>query len=170
MTKPRPADAGTAEIYLNPGDFHFGDGNARLHTLLGSCVAITLWHPVLAIGGMCHFVLPGRGRREASEPDGRYGDEVMTLFLEAIARCNTRPGEYEAKLFGAGNMFSELAVGKSIGVAQRNAAAGVELLRRNGFHLVSDDLGGNGHRRVIFDLRDGNVWVRHEKSPVKCAA
>jgi len=170
MTNPRPADASTAEIYLNPGDFHFSDGNARIHTLLGSCVAITLWHPVLHIGGMCHFVLPGRDRRESGKPDGRYGDEAMALFLEAITRFNTRPGEYQAKLFGGGNMFSDASSDKPASIAQRNAEAGAELLRRNGFRTESEDLGGSGHRRVIFDLRDGNVWVRHEKPTLKIAA
>lgn len=169
MTKPMPAGAGTDEIYLNPGDFYFGDGDARIHTLLGSCVAITLWHPVLHLGGMCHFVLPGRDRQEGGKPDGRYGDEAMKLFMAALARFNTRPGEYQAKLFGGGNMFSDLAGNKAEGVAQRNAEAGVALLQRNGFRIESEDLGGSGHRRVIFDLRDGSVWVRHEKRPVKSA-
>lgn len=166
MSLPAP----NAEIYLGPGDFHFGANAARIHTLLGSCVAITLWHPVLRTGGMCHFVLPCRDRHEKGKPDGRYGDEAMALFLEAIARFDTHPNEYQAKLFGGGNMFSDLSSGKSASVAQRNAEAGTLLLRRNGFRIESEDVGGSGHRRVIFDLGDGNVWVRHEKSTMKYAA
>lgn len=170
MTNPMPTDAGIEEIYLNPGDFHFSDGNVRIHTLLGSCVAVTLWHPVLHVGGMCHFVLPGRERGEGDKPDGRYGDEAMALFLEAVARFKTRPGEYQAKLFGGGHMFSDFTGKKTADIAQRNAEAGAALLRHNGFRIESGDVGGSGHRRVIFDLRDGSVWVRHEKSPAKRAA
>lgn len=170
MTSPKPKDASTAEIYLNPGDFHFSDGNARIHTLLGSCVAITLWHPVFRIGGMCHFMLPNRNRQESEPLNGRYGDEAMQLFLMEIARFNTRPSEYQAKLFGGGNMFSDFISMKSAGVAQRNAEAGATLLRRNGFRIESEDVGGSGHRRIIFNLNDGNVWVRHEKKQVMNAA
>lgn len=166
MNKPVP----NREIYLGPGEFHFGADAVRIHTLLGSCVAITLWHPLSHIGGMCHFVLPGRDRREGGKPDGRYGDEVMELFLEAIACFNTRPGEYQAKLFGGGSMFSDCGSRGAANIAQRNAEAGAALLRRHGFAIESENVGGNGHRRVIFDLRDGNVWVRHEKSTVKSAA
>src|SRR5690606_5865574 len=55
------AVAGT-EVNLLPGALWFGTGDVRLHTLLGSCVAITLWHPRYRYGGMCHFMLPGRSR------------------------------------------------------------------------------------------------------------
>jgi Chemotaxis protein; stimulates methylation of MCP proteins len=49
------------EIFLQPGDWYFGDRDTRIRTLLGSCIAITIWHPRLLVGGMCHFLLPGRG-------------------------------------------------------------------------------------------------------------
>jgi chemotaxis protein CheD len=162
--------AASAEVYLKPGDFHFGAETVRIHTLLGSCVAITLWHPVFHIGGMCHFMLPSRERQEGGRLDGRYGDEAVQLFLREIGKFNTRPVEYQAKLFGGGNMFTDFTSRTVPSVAQRNAEAGLSLLRQNGFHLESVDVGGNGHRRVIFDLRDGNVWVRHEKPTVKSAA
>ena len=49
------------EIFLQPGDFYFGDENTRLRSLLGSCVSITMWHPTKLIGGMCplHAAFPG---------------------------------------------------------------------------------------------------------------
>jgi chemotaxis protein CheD len=151
------------EIYLKPGEFHFGGGNTRIHTLLGSCISITLWHPFLHVGGMCHFMLPSRNGRPSSGLDGRYADEAMQLFVREIGKCNTRPDEYRAKLFGGGNMFRHLGAGKFSDVAERNIEAGRILLQAGGFHIQAEDVGGDGHRRVIFYLSDGNVWVRHEK-------
>ena len=155
------------EIYLQPGDFHFGDETGRLHTVLGSCVSITLWHPDLHIGGMCHFMLPSRGKKGVLAPDGRYGDEAIELFLREIGKFGTPPGEYQAKLFGGGNMFPQLTGNKASEVGVRNVEAARSLLLANGFRLRSEDAGGCGHRRVIFDLRDGHVWVRHEKIKFK---
>lgn len=152
-----------AEIYLQPGDFHFGAGTSRLHTLLGSCVSITLWHPDLHIGGMCHFMLPSRGKKGIFTPDGRYGDDSVELFLCEIDKFGTPPGEYQAKLFGGGNMFSQLTGKKASEVGVRNVEAARSLLLANDFRIQSEDAGGYGHRRVIFDLRDGNVWVKHKK-------
>lgn len=151
------------EIYLKPGEFQFGGGSTRLHTLLGSCVAITLWHPVLHIGGMCHFMLPSRGGQQASGLDGRYADEAMQLFMQEIRQYKTRPDEYQAKLFGGCRMFTQITGKKASEVGVRNIEAARNLLSANAFRIQSEDAGGSGHRRIILDLRDGNVWVRHEK-------
>ncbi len=48
------------EVFLQPGELYFGDGRTRVRTLLGSCVAIAVWHPRLRIGGLCHYMLPSR--------------------------------------------------------------------------------------------------------------
>lgn len=155
--------AGPPEIYLAPGEFHFGGNGARIQTLLGSCVAITLWHPVRRCGGMCHFLLPGRNGAGREALDGRYGDEAVRLFLRETGRLNTAPGEYQVKIFGGGNMFYDLAGSGAVAVGQRNIEAARTLLRVAGFTVQDEDVGGNGYRKIIFDLGDGSVWVRHEK-------
>lgn len=163
MTPAMLRTATPVEIHLQPGEFHFGGGNTRIHTLLGSCIAITLWHPVLHVGGMCHFMLPSRDGRPSSGLDGRYADEAMQLFVQEISKCKTRPDEYQTKLFGGGNMFPYLTGKKAAGVGMHNVEAARKLLLAYDLRIQSEDVGGNGHRRIILDLRDGNVWVRHEK-------
>jgi len=152
-----------AEIYLLPGEFYFGDSNTRIHTVLGSCVSIAVWHPALHIGGMCHFVLPNRRKQGNYQPDGHYADEAIKLILREIGKRNTLPGEYQVKLFGGGNMFQLSLAEGAFNVAGNNIEAARELLEASGFNIHAEHVGGSGHRRIIFDLRDGNVWVKHEK-------
>lgn len=154
------------EIYLKPGEFHFGGNHARVHTLLGSCVSITLWHPLRRIGGMCHFMLPSRGKAAALHPDGRYADESVKLFLREIGKFKSSPGEYQVKLFGGGSMFQQFRAGKPSEIAYSNIEAARTQLKAGGFSVHAEDVGGNGHRRIILDLRDGNVWVKREKISV----
>jgi len=153
------------DIFLQPGEFYFGDSDTRIRTLLGSCVAITLWHTRLRIGGMCHYLLPQRRRTRApdvsEELDGRYADEAVQMFLREIAQHGTRVGEYEAKLFGGGRMFSAARSGRFTDVPNQNMEAGRALLAAHGFTVHAEDLGGNGHRQIIFDVASGAVWVRH---------
>src|SRR3954447_16549729 len=99
----RPANL--IEIFLQPGECYFGDRYTRIRTLLGSCVAITLWHPKLLIGGMCHYLLPQRPGAQPAILSGKYADEAMRLLLGEIKRANTSPQDYEVKMFGGGNMF-----------------------------------------------------------------
>lgn len=146
------------EVFLNPGEFHFGDRRTRISTLLGSCVSITLWHPRHHIGGMCHYMLTGRKRPADAPLDGRYADEAFALFLERVAAAGTRPGEYQAKLFGGANMLNDLA-GSKIDIGRRNIALGRELLAAHHIALLSEHVGGSGRRKLHFDLWSGDVWL-----------
>jgi chemotaxis protein CheD len=155
---PAPADA--LEIFLQPGEFYFGDGVTRIRTLLGSCVAVTFWHPRLRAGGMSHCMLPERPRRARGEAlDGRYADDAMLLALAEIVRAGTRPAEYQVKIFGGGRMFPS-ANASHVDIAQRNVEAARALVRCHGFLAGAEDLGGEGHRNVILDLWSGDVWLK----------
>ena len=158
------------DIFLNPGEFYFGDSDTRIRTILGSCVAITLWHPQLRIGGMCHYMLPARARGKVAALDGRYADEAMLLLLKEALRYRSNPYEYQIKLFGGGNMFSHLPsksqTPRHLNVADRNVVAGRQLLAQHGFSIAAEQLGGQGHRQVIFEIATGDVWVR-KHDPVK---
>ena len=102
MDKP----AHTVDIFLQPGEVYFGGRDTRIRTLLGSCVAITMWHPGMLAGGMCHYMLPGAPAGRHGMLDGRYADEAMALMLCEIRNAYTSPDEYQVKLFGGGHMFS----------------------------------------------------------------
>lgn len=146
------------EVFLNPGDFHFGAGDTRISTLLGSCVSITLWHPRRRIGGMCHYMLDERQRPVDVPLDGRYGREAFELFLQHVAAAGTRPAEYQAKLFGGANMLSDLPGGK-IDIGPRNIALARELLTAHNITLLAEHVGGSGRRKLHFDLWSGDVWL-----------
>jgi len=147
-------------VTLNPGDFHFGGGHTRISTLLGSCISIALWHPRRRIGGMCHYMLAERRinlKRSHPPPDGRYADDAIAWFLQRMAEAGTRPGEYQAKLFGGGNMFG--CGGDSMEIGSRNIEHGRALLAANHMTLIAEHVGGNGRRKLHFDLRSGHAWL-----------
>ena len=149
------------DVVLAPGGFHFGTGRERLRTLLGSCVSIVAWHPVRHIGGMCHFMLPTRGiGSRQGEPDGRYADEAMLLFASSLRRLKATPSEFEVKLVGGGSMYVSQP-GANLDVAARNVEIARRLCREFGFAVSREDLAGTGHRNVVFELWNGNVWVRN---------
>jgi len=166
LTMSQTQTAEPIEIYLLPGDFHFGDENTRISTVLGSCVSIAVWHPLLRIGGMSHSLLPSRGKSGNHVLDGHYVDEAIELLLREIGKRHTRPAEYQVKLVGGGNMFRQPLSEKVFNVAGSNVEAARELLVAGGFNIHAEHVGGSGHRSVIFDLCDGSVSVKHEKIPV----
>jgi len=155
---------GKENVFLHPGEFRFGNSDLHLHTLLGSCVSITLWHPHLQIGGMCHFVLPKRCQRhvaDAKSPDGRYGEEAMQLFMRAADEHHTSIHEYRAKVFGGSNMLG-WASQKDNHIGAKNAATAFKLLALSGAEIAFAHVGDTCHRRLMFDVESGEVWMRHK--------
>ncbi len=149
------------EIFLQPGEFYFGDSDTRIRTILGSCVAITLWHPILRIGGMCHYMLPKNNRRQQhAHLDGRYAEDAVQMFIHEIKKYRTLPREFDVKMFGGGNQFPSQKVGEMT-VSDKNIDLGRKLLSEHGFLVRTEHMGGVGHRNIMFDLWSGDVWVKH---------
>lgn len=153
------------EIFLQPGDCCFSDRDTRISTVLGSCVSITFWHPQLSVGGMCHYMLPrrGNGPRNGDWPelDGRYADEAVALMLKKMDVVGASYKEYQVKLFGGGNMFPHVAQKNMFRIGISNAQAARRLIQHYGLTCVAEHLGDSGHRKVIFEVWSGEVWVKH---------
>ena len=153
-----PAEPGQ-QLVLLPGQMHFGTHATSLRTLLGSCVAVTLWHPVKRIGGMCHFLLPTRPRRPDEASDGRYGDEALEAMVQHIKLSRTDPREYQAHLYGGADTMPDGANLK-FNVGERNIEQGWSLIDRFGFQLQGVDVGEDVPRTVTLTLATGEVEMR----------
>ncbi len=146
------------EVFLHPGEFHFASAPLRIGTLLGSCVAVTVWHPQHRFGGMCHILLPGRARPPASLPDCRYADEAIERFVYELRSRRVAPANCQIKLLGGGNMFAGSSAG-NMEVGQRNVEATRQALAAQGFRVTREHVGGTRRRRLTFDLASGHIWL-----------
>jgi chemotaxis protein CheD len=151
------------EVFLQPGEHFVGDARHRIRTLLGSCVSITLWHPKHRIGAMSHFLLPNRGIPAAGLLDGRYGEEAMSIMEQELTKLNVKAAECVGKIFGGGNMFPGQTRDEARNVGIKNGEAARALLRTHRIPIVSESLFGVGHRQIIFDVSNGDVWARQVK-------
>ena len=154
-------------LMLMPGQMHFGGHAASLRTLLGSCVAVTIWHPVRKLGGMCHFLLPSRTRKPGDELDGRYGDEALEAMVNLLRATGTSPSEYQAHLCGGADTMPE-GTSLSFNVGERNIEQGFSLVDRYGFEIQGVDVGEDVPRTVTLVLATGEVDMRRGvgKAPV----
>lgn len=163
------------KVILNPGDFHFGDRHTQIETLLGSCISVTMWHPRLLIGGMCHYMLPSRSDKRIGQLDGRYGREAILMFFREAVRHNADPNEFVVKVFGGGHMFAahkedacrnghcKHVIDTCKNVSCKNIVLSNAMLGSFGFKIASQDLGGTASRKIIFDVGTGDVWVRQNE-------
>jgi chemotaxis protein CheD len=153
-----PASRGD-HLVLMPGQMHFGGAAASVRTLLGSCVAVTLWHPTKRIGGMCHYLLPSRNRRAGDTHDGRYGDEALETMVQLLRKAGTEPTDYHAHLYGGADTMPDNS-GLKFNVGERNIEQGFSLIDRHGFQIQGVDVGDDVPRSVHLVLATGEVEMR----------
>lgn len=145
------------EIFLLPGQFYFGRAHNPIRTILGSCIAITMWNERTKIGGMCHYKLPVRSKPLSVYLDGNYGDEAIQLFIENMKHHRLKPHEMQVGVYGAGNMFKDIINDDSRSISAQNIRLANNLLPSLGFTISHKDYGGSISRRVSLDIETGEV-------------
>lgn len=164
IVKARPGE----DLNLLAGQLYFGAEAQSIRTLLGSCVAVTLWHPQRKLGGMCHFLLPLRIQAQDAPRDGRFGDEAIEMLVQALERHGTQPKDYQAHLYGGADTMPDLA-GVKLNIGERNIERGWQLIDHYGFSLQAVDVGDCVPRNVKLTLATGEVQMRRAE-PMKKAA
>jgi len=155
---------GKYSITLAPGQLYFGQAPAVVHTLLGSCVAITFWHSKKRVGGMCHYLLAHRDNYHKNDhhPKGYYGTDAVAYFVDQIKKRKLNQADFEVKLFGGGNMFEASHDRPNfMDVATNNIEQGQLLLDQYGFKVKIADVGGVRYRKIYLDLASGDVWIKY---------
>lgn len=164
LSKPQGNEEFALEIFLHPGDLYFGRAPTIISTLLGSCVAATLWHPREKIGGMCHVILP-------ESPQGkcemRYGNCAIDEFAKQAAKFKTNAADYEVRIYGGSDMFPDMVKSEGMKIGDRNIEKVKELLKHYKFKIKGIDTGGTNSRKVKLDLSNGSVEIRKTSKPVE---
>lgn len=144
-----------ADLVVQPGEWYFGQAPARVSTLLGSCVAVTVWHPILRCGGLCHYLLPNRPKSNdaLAIPNARYGvDALELLYCEMIGQAPV--SEYHISCYGGAVMFSgNQKVGES------NAELARKWMRLHSITPKQEAMGGNKGRKIRMDLSTGGIHM-----------
>jgi len=144
----------TEAIKLLPADYRVTDRPIALVTLLGSCVAACLYDPMLQVGGMNHFMLPGG---EAESVSSRYGAHAMELLINDLLKRGARRSRLLAKVFGGGNVLSGFY---SDPIGTRNACFVLEYLAAEHIPVIAQDLGDIHPRKVCFFAQTGRTLVK----------
>src|ERR1035437_7405329 len=135
------------------------DTEKPLSTLLGSCVAVCLFDPLLKIGGINHFMLPDMGRSKHGDVDSLLsGNFAMEALLNALLAKGARKVRLQAKAFGGGTIID--TNGGSLSIGMRNANFAKEWLVREVIPLLSSDFLGPWSRKIIFLPFNGEAFCK----------
>lgn len=127
-------------------------------TVLGSCVAVCLFDPVEKIGGMNHMLLPGKADMKFFDDSARYGVNAMELLINGMLKVGADRNRLVAKAFGGANVIPSIS--NTNGIGRQNMEFTLEFLERDGIPIISRDLGGNDSRKIYFQTRTGDVFLK----------
>jgi chemotaxis protein CheD len=145
-----------ASVYLHPGQMVVCDRPTAVSTILGSCVSVCLYDPVLRAGGANHFLLPDHG---AAAPSTRFAGEALRDLLARMLALGADRRRLQAKVFG-GACVVEAFRRHTEHLGTRNAAAAIRFLEAERIPVMAEDTGGERGRKLLFHTDDGTALVR----------
>ncbi|MBI5888156.1 MAG: chemotaxis protein CheD [Deltaproteobacteria bacterium] len=161
-------------VTVKPGELNISARPVALHTILGSCLTVTMFSPRMHIGGICHALLPhlrrgdpGGGKPAAGAAhDGRdeefkYVDSAIKFMLESFSAYGVAEDEIEIKTFGGADMFESSGIpGGIVTVGAQNIKMAGEFLESRHLKIVNSDVGGREGRVLYFYTHTGECLVR----------
>lgn len=142
--------------FLYPAALYADKTPTTVTTILGSCVAVCLYDPTLAIGGINHYMLPLWNGQGLASP--KYGNIAIEKLLERMRNLGCLQKNLVAKVFGGGEVI-ETSTQFHIGV--RNIEQAMVQLKELGIPIVAQSVGGKNGRRLEYDTDTGAVRQRY---------
>jgi chemotaxis protein CheD len=124
---------------------------------------VVLHDPVNKIGGMNHFMLPGRISTNDifSDDNARYGITAINTIVAEVVKKGASRKNLTAKIFGGGNIIKFLNMsGKKSLIPSDNVRVARLFMEIEDIPIVASDVGDNYTRKIIFDVDSGKVYLR----------
>ena len=149
--------------YLYPATLYASQKPIFIHTILGSCVAICLYDPVLKFGGMNHFMLPLWNGNGLASP--KYGNIAIDKLIEKLILFGSAKYNLKAKVFGGSDILSQTI--NMFNIGERNIQIARKLMEDNDIQVVSSNVGGSRGRKIRFNTFTGEVtmtWINKSEA------
>ena len=148
-------------VYLKPGEVLISRTPVLISTVLGSCVAVTLFSASRGFAAICHAMLPENVGRDN---DLRYVDTALYHIYDKIVSCGVA-NDLVIKLFGGAQVLNmgERAPDRNT-VGDQNVAQAEAVLAALGLTVSARDTGGLQGRKLFFCTRSGDVYMRRMRA------
>jgi chemotaxis protein CheD len=126
---------------------------------LGSCIAITIYDPLMRVAGLVHYLLPdatfesGRGEKNPF----LCADTAIPLLLQRARQAGADKRRLVVHLVGGAQVIDDNGVFQ---IGQRNCLAARRILSKAGVPIQGEETGGSVSRSVRMEVDTGRVWVR----------
>lgn len=136
------------------------DPNVRIVThALGSCLGVTIFDPVVGVGGMIHIQLP-LSKIDPQKAHARpcmFVDTGIPLLFEEAYRLGAVKNRIQLKVAGGAQFLDSEGKFK---IGERNFTILRKMLWKNCVLIEGQDVGGTISRTMSLDVGTGDVSIR----------
>ena len=157
-------------ISLKSGEAILCSEREIITTILGSCVAVTVFDKQNNRGGMVHYLLPNCdfGDCEQSQNELNFGDKAIIQILQKFKSSGSRLQDLVISIFG-GCLSGGGAELQSDVIAVENVKLAESIANRFGIKILKQKTGFRGSLALRFDSSTGDCFVKlipHSIPPV----
>jgi len=134
------------------------DGEFLITHALGSCLGLTIYDPVVKVGGLLHAMLPLSkiNKEKAKANPYMFVDTGVPVLFKTLYDMGAQKKRLIVKAAGCGNPLGKNEMFK---IGERNHTLLKKLLWKNNVLLTAEDVGGTKSRTVRFDVSTGQVII-----------
>ncbi len=148
-------------VKVGMADLQIAKAPDSLITLgLGSCIGLTLYDPVLKIGGMVHYMLPDSTKLKNNQNIAKFGDTGIRELYRLMLAEGASPRRMVAKIAGGAKMFEVSGLSEMGHVGERNAEEAKLMLKELRIPLIAEDTGLNYGRTVELMCENGDFHIK----------
>ena len=139
--------------FLEPGYIFVATRPSVISEVMGSCVSVCLYDRKRKTGGMNHFRFPDI--REKHLTTALYGNVATIALIRMMIGDGSNKKHLEAQIIGGS--YNRLVSPRNIG--RENIMTARSILARERVNLVSEDVGGEKGRKVVFNTRTNEIAI-----------
>ncbi len=142
-----------ANYFLEPGFILVTTEPTVISTVLGSCVAVCIYDRKRKVGGMNHFQLPFIDDKDKTT--ACYGNVATQVLIRMMLDGRSKIKHLEAQIYGGA--YDPKVSPKDFG--HENVMAARKVLARKKIRVVSEDVGGQKGRKIVFNTSTNEIGV-----------
>ncbi|HOP62917.1 MAG TPA: chemotaxis protein CheD [Spirochaetota bacterium] len=158
MLRSQQNRTGKPLYLIYPGEHFASNENCYIGTIVGSCLAVTVFDYFKRVGGLINFVVPGTVGTEGIVHDdiSRIGVLNMELLMADMVKLGCDRHHMRVKIFGAG--YTDNSTLGKISLPENNIRFVKDYFEFEKIPVEKSDLGGNFRRKLYFSPADGAVY------------
>ena len=126
---------------------------------LGSCIGVSIYDPVVKVGGILHYMLPDSSLdgRKAKKNPYMFGDTGIPMLFKEAYKLGAKKNRMKIRVAGGSQILDQKGF---FNIGKRNYMALRKLFWRNNVMVDFEDVGGNVNRTMRLEVASGQAWLK----------